>query len=64
MRSNIAVGFDGGGRRRHFGTMMCDGDYTLVMQRVSLEEVDDVCSKQTVFFSTIRYSFEIELDVC
>ena len=61
MRSNIAVGFDGGGRRRHFGTMMYDGDYTLVMQSRYL---DDVCSKQTVFFSTIRYSFEIELDVC
>ena len=40
---------------------MCDGDYTLVMQSRYL---DDVCSKQTVFFSTIRYSFEIELDVC
>ena len=45
MRSNIAVGFDGGGRRRHFGTMMYDGDYLVMQSRY----LDDVCSKQTVF---------------
>ena len=47
MSSNIAVGFDGGGRRRHFGTMMYDGDYYLYSYA---DDVDACVQTQPFFF--------------